>query len=54
MRRSIPEHISKLAEAVEPYMEFNEKSGYVLRANAPLEIVEARKELKKWMSEHKK
>lgn len=53
MRVKIPDRIGKLAEKIEPYMEYNKESGYLcLRSDAPAEIVSAQREFHEWMSSH--
>lgn len=55
MRRIIPDRIKKLADKIEPYMEFDEKRrGFFLKADAPKEIADAQKEFHEWMSKQKR
>ena len=49
MREITPSDISKLADTIMPYLVFNrETNRYVLKEDAPLEIVEAQQAYQAW------
>ena len=52
MRVIIPSDIKKLIKMQEPYLHYDKKSGFTLRADAPKEVVEAREKAKAWMREN--
>ena len=53
MRVIIPENISKLADVFAPYLVFDEeKKEYVLREDAPEEIVKAKQEYHSWFEKN--
>ena len=55
MRIAIPDHISKIADLIAPYMIFDvKKRQYVLVENAPKEVVDAADTYHQWFENNKR
>ena len=55
MRVVVPERIQKLAELQMPYVYYNQEHQVVeLRPDAPLEVVQARKEYLEWWKKNQR
>ena len=55
MRIIIPDHISKIADLIAPYMILDvKKKQYVLAENAPKEVVDAARTYYQWFENNKR
>lgn len=53
MRRIVPDSISKIADKITPYLTLNrETMRYVLKENAPEEIVQAKRIYDEWFAKN--
>lgn len=52
MRIIVPPEIKELIEKQSPYLRYEGKTGYVLREDAPPDVVEARKKAQEWFRAH--